>query len=253
MLPWARAAHTCRQPHLCCEQRIPARQTHFRRHFTSPGTGRLLTTPTPRAQAQRAKSQRTRTRVVSKQQTATKAQPKPATKPQRNPISLDQKQLQRLADPQADPEQVFSQGIVSDVHQLASKLNTSVKSGLSTGNQADLGDRARRFGTNRLPQAKQATFGQLLYEAFDDPTVIILLFCGIFSILVEVVVEHQPNGWIEGAAILAAVAVVTLVTAGNNYQKEQQFQELNAVTQNVQVELSGTMRLLVHYCHMPIW
>ena len=251
MLPWAGAVHTCRQPHLSSEQRLPARQSQFQHQFTSLGVSRLLTTPTLRTQAQRAKSQRICTRVVSKQQTATKAQPKPAAKPQRNPISLDQKQLQRLADPQADPEQVFSQGIVSDVDQLASKLNTSVKSGLSTGNQADLGDRARRFGTNRLPQAKQATFWQLLYEAFDDPTVIILLFCGIFSILVEVVVEHQPNGWIEGAAILAAVAVVTLVTAGNNYQKEQQFQELNAVTQNVQVELCHNMRLPVHEWHMP--
>ena len=204
------------------------------------GFRRLSATPTPQHQLQtqdRLSYHRLHCRAVSKQQTAVSTRPKRSAPVQEACISLDQKELQRLADPQADPGQVFSQGIVSSVDQLANKLNTSVKAGLSTGDKADLGDRARRFGTNRLPQAKQATFGELLYEAFDDPTVIILLFCGIFSILVDVVIEHQPNGWIEGAAILAAVAVVTLVTAGNNYQKEQQFQELNAVTQDVRVSI----------------
>lgn len=240
MLVWAGFSHTCSLSRTVLHRNSkPACFTQLRETQASRQNHCWLSTPTLRHRGRRAKhwhrSHRTRSTVVSKQQTATKAQPKSTAQPQRNPISLDQSQLQQLADPQADPQQVFTQGIVSDVGQLASKLNTSVKAGLSTANKADLGDRARRFGTNRLPQAKQATFGELLAEAFDDPTVIILLFCGIFSILVDVVIEHQPNGWIEGAAILAAVAVVTLVTAGNNYQKEQQFQELNAVTQDIKV------------------
>ena len=37
----------------------------------------------------------------------------------------------------------------------------------------------------------------------------------------------EENGWIEGAAILAAVAIVTLVTAGNDYSKEVQFRQLS--------------------------
>ncbi len=38
----------------------------------------------------------------------------------------------------------------------------------------------------------------------------------------------------QGAAILAAVAVVVLVTAVNNYQKEQQFRQLNQLSEDVQ-------------------
>ena len=37
----------------------------------------------------------------------------------------------------------------------------------------------------------------------------------------------EPNGWIEGTAILAAVAIVTLVTAANDYSKETQFRQLS--------------------------
>ena len=37
----------------------------------------------------------------------------------------------------------------------------------------------------------------------------------------------------EGAAILMAVVIVTLVTAINEYKKEQQFQDLNKVKEKV--------------------
>ena len=39
----------------------------------------------------------------------------------------------------------------------------------------------------------------------------------------------------QGAAIMAAVAVVVLVTAVNNYQKEQQFRALNQLNEDVKV------------------
>lgn len=35
--------------------------------------------------------------------------------------------------------------------------------------------------------------------------------------------EHLATAWIEGFAILVAVAVVSLVTAGSDYKKEGQF------------------------------
>jgi Ca2+ transporting ATPase len=41
--------------------------------------------------------------------------------------------------------------------------------------------------------------------------------------------EDRSLAWIEGFAILAAVFVCGTVTAGNNYQKERQFIELNSV------------------------
>ncbi len=41
--------------------------------------------------------------------------------------------------------------------------------------------------------------------------------------------KKRETAWIEGVAILIAVAVVANVTAINNYQKERQFQKLNEV------------------------
>ena len=41
--------------------------------------------------------------------------------------------------------------------------------------------------------------------------------------------DHRATAWIEGFAILVAVAVCATVAAVNNYQKEKQFMELNSV------------------------
>ncbi len=44
----------------------------------------------------------------------------------------------------------------------------------------------------------------------------------------------SPNklGWIEGASILAAVAIVSTVTAGNDFMKDKQFRELEKEKDN---------------------
>ncbi|KAL4422348.1 hypothetical protein ABPG75_008545, partial [Micractinium tetrahymenae] len=71
-----------------------------------------------------------------------------------------------------------------------------------------------------------------------DFTILVLLGAGCLSLLLEFAVNRRTNGegsWIEGASILAAVGVVVLVTAVNNYQKEQQFRMLQAVSEDVKV------------------
>ena len=45
------------------------------------------------------------------------------------------------------------------------------------------------------------------------------------------VYENPSTGWIEGAAIIAAVVIVAVVTATNDYQKEQQFRKLSEVAE----------------------
>jgi hypothetical protein len=45
----------------------------------------------------------------------------------------------------------------------------------------------------------------------------------------------KKTGWIEGASILGAIFIVVMVTAVNDYQKEQQFRQLNAVKDDVMV------------------
>ena len=48
--------------------------------------------------------------------------------------------------------------------------------------------------------------------------------------------DDLQKGWIEGAAILVAVAIVAVVTATNDFSKEQQFQALNAVKDDIEVK-----------------
>ena len=87
-----------------------------------------------------------------------------------------------------------------------------------------------KFGTNSFPEAPMKGFFQLFFEAFQDPTQIILISAAIVSLILGVV-EHGAEGWIEGAAILIAVFIVATVTAGNDYTKELQFRALEATSQ----------------------
>ena len=72
------------------------------------------------------------------------------------------------------------------------------------------------------------------FRAAQDVTVLVLLGAGVLSLVLNLAVEGGDS-WIEGAAIMAAVAVVVLVTAVNNYQKEAQFRELNKLNEDTQV------------------
>ena len=63
---------------------------------------------------------------------------------------------------------------------------------------------------------------------------LVLLGAGVLSLVLGLAVEGG-DAWVEGAAIMAAVTVVVLVTAGNNYQKEKQFRELNKINEDTTV------------------
>jgi Ca2+ transporting ATPase len=43
---------------------------------------------------------------------------------------------------------------------------------------------------------------------------------------------RNPSGWIEGASILAAVFLVSSVTAGNDFLKDRQFRALEKEKDN---------------------
>jgi len=141
---------------------------------------------------------------------------------------------------------VYDLGIVQNATELASFLATDMSSGVLSprrqpkDNQENtnahrslsLAERSVRYGTNTIASPPSATFLELFLEALDDFTVKILLGAGSASLALEYWLAgndgSSPN-WIEGVSILAAVAVVTLVTAGNNYQKEQQFKALQEI------------------------
>ncbi|XP_075456564.1 plasma membrane calcium-transporting ATPase 1 isoform X1 [Ascaphus truei] len=130
-----------------------------------------------------------------------------------------------------------------DVYGICTRLKTSPHEGLN-GHPADLERRQEVFGKNLIPPKKPKTFLQLVWEALQDVTLIILEIAAIISLglsfyrppggqdntCVEAggAVEEGEGetGWIEGGAILVSVVCVVLVTAFNDWSKEKQFRGL---------------------------
>ncbi|KAF7693327.1 plasma membrane calcium-transporting ATPase 4 isoform X1 [Silurus meridionalis] len=136
--------------------------------------------------------------------------------------------------------------VYRDVQGLCCRLKTSTIEGLS-GNPADLEKRHTAFGRNFIPPKKPKTFLQLVWEALQDVTLIILEIAAIISLGLSFYhpqgddstacgqaaggVEDEGEaqaGWIEGAAILFSVIIVVLVTAFNDWSKEKQFRGLQS-------------------------
>lgn len=67
------------------------------------------------------------------------------------------------------------------VHELCKKLYTSPNEGLS-GNPADSKQREEVFGSNVIPPKPPKTFLQLVWEALQDVTLIILIVAAIISL-----------------------------------------------------------------------
>lgn len=88
---------------------------------------------------------------------------------------------------------------------------------------ASLDGRRKKFGTSFKDPPERSAFCQLLLEALDDFMLKILIGCAIFQLVIEMSTakkEDLAHAWIEGFAILLAVAVVSLVGAGSDYKKE---------------------------------
>ncbi|XP_060621906.2 plasma membrane calcium-transporting ATPase 2 isoform X2 [Anolis sagrei] len=133
-----------------------------------------------------------------------------------------------------------------DTEGLCRHLKTTPIEGLP-GTAADLDKRKLIFGKNFIPPKKPKTFIQLVWEALQDVTLIILEIAAIISLGLSF--YHPPGegneacatasggaedegeaeaGWIEGAAILLSVICVVLVTAFNDWSKEKQFRGLQS-------------------------
>ncbi|XP_071753883.1 plasma membrane calcium-transporting ATPase 2 isoform X1 [Centroberyx gerrardi] len=134
-----------------------------------------------------------------------------------------------------------------DLEGLCTRLKTSPTEGLA-GAPADLEKRREIFGKNLIPPKKPKTFLQLVWEALQDVTLIILELAALISLGLSF--YHPPGessgescgaasggaedegeseaGWIEGAAILLSVVCVVLVTAFNDWSKEKQFRGLQS-------------------------
>jgi len=130
--------------------------------------------------------------------------------------------------------------LCEDVDYLESKggspyviegLQSSLENGIQS---SSLEERIRKYGDNEREEIPIKTFCQLACEALNDYMLIIMCVAGVANIIINMITEkdHRETAWIEGFAILLAVAIVVIVQAVNDLKKEKEFQKLNEEVEN---------------------
>ncbi|KAH9110662.1 hypothetical protein AeMF1_014609, partial [Aphanomyces euteiches] len=168
-------------------------------------------------------------------------------------MPLRVKDLVRLVEtPKEQAADALAQ--LGGVEGVAHSLNVALDQGLDTHNAADLAAREATYGRNYIEPEKPQTILQLMWQAFQDLTIMILTGAGVISLILglipfpESTADKQSKlrilagsdsgtAWIEGASIIFAVLIVVFVTAINDYQKEKQFRALNAVKEDEKIKV----------------
>lgn len=166
-----------------------------------------------------------------------------------NPFAFTPEILSKMFSPKSLPTFHALGGLAGLVHGL----RTDYRSGLSVDETvvdrrnystfqsnspaaSDLYvDRKRVFGVNRLPERKPKSICQLMWIAFNDKVLILLATVATISLSLGLyqtfALPHKPGQprveWAEGVTIMAAVIIVVVVGALNDYQKELQFARLH--------------------------
>ncbi|KAJ3222776.1 Calcium-transporting ATPase 10, plasma membrane-type [Clydaea vesicula] len=95
---------------------------------------------------------------------------------------------------------------------------------------ASFKERIDFYGTNTLPEPKSKSFLVFVWESLGDKTLIVLVIAAIVEIAIgiyKIIKTKETAGLFDGFAIVVAVLVVVIVTAGNDYRKQSQFRKLN--------------------------
>ncbi|GAB0136531.1 hypothetical protein EsDP_00004830 [Epichloe bromicola] len=151
-----------------------------------------------------------------------------------------------------DGEVSFEEATAQDEKSITEGSNggavAKTTSHKSPGNDA-FADRYRVFRDNRLPVKKGKSLLQLMWITYNDKVLILLSIAAVISLAVglyQTLGGEHKNGeakveWVEGVAIVAAIAIVVIVGSLNDYSKERQFSRLNKKKQdrNVKVIRSG--------------
>ena len=101
-----------------------------------------------------------------------------------------------------------------------------------------------RYGTNKPLERKITTICDMIGECFADLILQILCVAAVVNICIGIYKDGWELGWIDGASIIIAILIIVVVTVGNNYVKEKQFQSLQAKSDqmNARTRRNGTER-----------
>lgn len=109
------------------------------------------------------------------------------------------------------------------VEGLADLLKVDMKTGL-TG--SDFEARSAQFDNNYRAPLKAKMWIQLFCAALDDFMLKVLIVAAIVSLTLDMILaepHHRSHAWIEGFAIMVAVALVASVGSFVDWKKEVQF------------------------------
>ncbi|GAA5987579.1 hypothetical protein JCM10908_002015 [Rhodotorula pacifica] len=170
-----------------------------------------------------------------------------------------------------DPKSIDHLRALGGTQGILRGLKTDAKTGLSEegGAVALAEDRKRVYGENRIPGKKPKSFLALCWAAYTDKVLIILSVAAVVSLALGLYQDlgtpphYYPStacpptnlckepqvDWVEGVAITVAILIVVMVGSVNDWQKERQFQKLNAQKEerNVKVLRNGQERLMSVY------
>ena len=160
------------------------------------------------------------------------------------PETVTYDQAIRWAESEADNE-----GVMGDSKEADAQSSASVRGNANSGGGA-FADRIRVFKDNRLPEKKGKSLLQLMWITYNDKVLMLLSVAAVISLAVGLYQTFSPTRdpeepqveWVEGVAIIVAIAIVVIVGSLNDYSKERQFARLNKKKQDrlVKVVRSGT-------------
>lgn len=130
------------------------------------------------------------------------------------------------------------------VDALAKALNSDIHSGLSAHEVSTGMDlRINTYGRNVFKYPPPKSFFALMFDALKDPMIIILCIAALVSLTISLAVTKKRDefAYLEGIAIIIVIAVVVLVQAVIDKQKDAKFRQLNSVKDcyNVLVRRAG--------------
>ena len=113
---------------------------------------------------------------------------------------------------------------------VAAALGVDGAQGLPEHDAAGLAARQARFGTNAIETKPPTPYWQLWYDACQDGAIIVLSVMCVVTFVVWLTLEAEcnPKGWMEPAALVITINVITHTTAGIDYSKERMFAALSA-------------------------
>jgi Ca2+-transporting ATPase len=195
-----------------------------------------------------------------------------------NPFAFSPGQLNKLFNPKSLPAFQALGGIQGIVHGLQSDTHAGLSldeanatqqitfnqaiHGASTDKKVERShsggqpfeDRIRVYGRNTLPPKKATPLWRLVWNAYNDTVLIVLTVAAAISLALGLYetfgAEHEPGApapvdWVEGLAICIAIIIVVLVTAVNDWQKEQAFVRLNAKKEEREIKVTRSGKAIM--------